>query len=178
MSSSSFLKPIEDHNTMRSEPKRNTVIFICTGNYYRSRFCECLFNGLAEEQGLRWRATSRGLKAWMAANEGPLSEFAAYRLTAMGISFDAERFPIQLSEADLEKADLAVAVKKAEHYDMMLDQLPNWADRIEYWAVDDLDCATAGDALPVCESCVRSLVHRLLLEQERQKAPASFRRAG
>jgi len=163
---------------MRSEPRTNTVIFICTGNYYRSRFSEYLFNALAEEKGLRWRATSRGLKAWIVANDGPISDFAVQRLTEMGVPFDDERFPIQLSEADLENADLAVAVKKAEHQAMMLDQFPAWADRIEYWAVDDLDCATADEALPVCESCVRSLVRRLLVEQERQEAPAALRRAG
>ena len=175
---SSSSHKLEDRNTMRSEPRTNTVIFICTANYYRSRFSEYLFNALAKERGLRWRATSRGLETWMVANEGPLSEFTAYRLTAMGIPFDGERFPIPLSEADLENADLVVAVKKAEHYAMMVDQFPKWADRIEYWAVDDLDCATPDEALPVCEVCVEALVERLLVEQERQRAPAGLRRAG
>ena len=47
------------------------VVFICTANYYRSRFSEYLFNALAEERGLHLAAaTSRGLRAWMAANEG------------------------------------------------------------------------------------------------------------
>ena len=41
-----------------------TVVFICTGNFYRSRFSEYLFNALAKQQGLYWRATSRGLKTW------------------------------------------------------------------------------------------------------------------
>ena len=48
------------------------VVFICTGNFYRSRFCEYLFNALAKKHGLRWRATSRGLRAKTAANEGPI----------------------------------------------------------------------------------------------------------
>jgi protein-tyrosine phosphatase len=161
---------------MRSEPRTNTVIFICTANYYRSRFSEYLFNALAKDRGLRWRATSRGLETRMVANEGPISEFTAYRLTAMGLPFDGKRFPIQLSEADLETADLVVAVKKAEHHAMMLEQFPKWADQIEYWAVDDLDCATADESLPVCESCVTFLVKTLLAEQERAAMP--LRRAG
>ncbi len=175
---SSSSHELEDRNTMRSEPRTNTVIFICTANYYRSRFSEYLFNALAKDRGLRWRAVSRGLETWMVANEGPISEFTAYRLTAMGIPFDGERFPIQLSDADLETADLVVAVKKVEHHAMMVDQFPAWADRIEYWAVDDLDCATADEALSVCEECVAALVERLLVEQERQEAPAGLRRAG
>ena len=96
-----------------------TVVFICTGNFYRSRFSEYLFNALATKSGLYWRATSRGLRAKTAANEGPISEFTAYRLTAVGVPFDWERFPVQLSEADLENADLVVALKKAEHHAMM-----------------------------------------------------------
>lgn len=51
---------------------------------------------------------------------------------------------------------------------LMVEQFPAWADRITYWHVDDLDCATADEALPLCESCVKSLVERLLTEQEKQ----------
>ncbi len=152
-----------------------TVVFICTANYYRSRFSEYLFNALAEKKGLYWRATSRGLQTWMVANEGPLSELAAHRLTALGVPFDGERFPIQLSEADLINAALVIAVKKGEHHAMMLEQFPKWADKIQYWHVDDLDCATADEALPICESCVEFLVKTLLAEQA---APLQLRRAG
>jgi protein-tyrosine phosphatase len=142
--------------------KFKTAIFVCTANYYRSRFSEYLFNALAQQKGLRWRATSRGLKTWLVRqDEGSISEFTAYRLTAMGVPFDSERFPIQLSKTDLENADLVVAVKEAEHRAMMQEQFPEWADRIEYWQVDDLDCATADEALPVLQSCIEALVDRL-----------------
>src|SRR5208337_4446668 len=97
-----------------------TVVFICTGNFYRSRFAEYLFNALAKKRGLFWRATSRGLRAWkVAAHEGPISEFAAYRLTALDVPFDRMRFPIQLSEVDLADADLVIALKKIEHHKIM-----------------------------------------------------------
>jgi protein-tyrosine phosphatase len=38
-----------------------TILFLCTGNYYRSRFAEELFNHHAERAGLYWVAQSRGL---------------------------------------------------------------------------------------------------------------------
>ena len=40
--------------------KRNekTVLFLCTGNYYRSRFAEILFNSVASKLGLPWQASS------------------------------------------------------------------------------------------------------------------------
>ncbi len=149
----------------------NTVLFLCTGNFYRSRFAEYLFNALAKQHGLPWWATSRGLRAKMAEGEGPISEFAAYRLIATGIPFDGERFPVRLSEADLENADLVVALKKAEHHAILLDQFPKWADKIQYWHIDDIDCATPNKALPICEACVKFLVKTLLAERKWQEAP-------
>ncbi len=37
------------------------ILFLCTGNYYRSRFAEKLFNNLATQKNLDWEADSRGL---------------------------------------------------------------------------------------------------------------------
>jgi protein-tyrosine phosphatase len=143
-------------------------MFLCTGNFYRSRFSEHLFNSLAEETGLAWRATSRGIRAAEATNVGPLSDLAAYRLAACDVPFDVDRFPMQLTEADLEKADFVVALKRTEHLPMMVERFPDWADRVQYWQVDDIDCATADQSLPGCETCVRQLVETLLADQERQ----------
>lgn len=165
-----------------SSKKPKTVVFICTANYYRSRFSEYLFDALAKKRGLSWRATSRGLLTWMADGQGPISQFTVERLTAMGVPFDAERFPKQLSEDDLQNADLVIAVKEAEHRAMMQAQFPEWADRIEYWHVDDLDCATPDDALPICQSLIEALVDRLAAQEQSQrnrKMPATeLRRTG
>jgi protein-tyrosine phosphatase len=142
------------------------VLFICTANYYRSRFSEYWFNALAEENGLGWQATSRGLKTWMVDGQGPISRFTVEHLGAKGIHLGRDiRFPLQLTEADLECADLVVAVKEAEHRPMMMEQFPFWADRINYWNVHDLDCQGPEEALPVCEACIETLVQGLLAEQ-------------
>ena len=51
-----------------------TVLFLCTGNYYRSRFAEELFNHQAERADLDWIAQSRGLALERGAyNVGPIS---------------------------------------------------------------------------------------------------------
>jgi protein-tyrosine phosphatase len=92
----------------------------------------------------------------------------------LDVPFDRARFPIQLSELDLEDADLVIALKKIEHHEMMVEQFPTWADRITYWHINDLDYATADEALPLCETCIKSLIDSLLAEQV---APARLRRA-
>ena len=144
-----------------------TVVFVCTANYYRSRFCEHLFNALAPAQGLPWQATSRGLRTWMADGFGPIASFTVARLAARGIHLNGTiRFPLALTAADLEKAQMVVALKEAEHRAMMAEQFPAWADRIAYWHVDDIDCATADEALPVCETCVEALVEQLAHQEQ------------
>ena len=41
--------------------KTNRVLFLCTGNYYRSRYAEEIFNHQAGRDGLGWRAFSRAV---------------------------------------------------------------------------------------------------------------------
>jgi protein-tyrosine phosphatase len=45
----------------------NTVLFLCTGNYYRSRFAEMYLNDLAGRAGIDWSADSRALNISAAA---------------------------------------------------------------------------------------------------------------
>ena len=87
----------------------NQVLFLCSGNYYRSRFAENLFNWLAESNGLHWRADSRGLAVGRSGgNIGPISRHAVERLHALNIPINGDsRSPKQLSEVDLAKSDLS-----------------------------------------------------------------------
>ena len=66
-----------------------TVLFLCTGNYYRSRFAEELFNDSARRAGLDWTATSRGLALELGPVErrpavGPLAGGAGGPRAAVG----------------------------------------------------------------------------------------------
>jgi protein-tyrosine phosphatase len=138
------------------------VIFLCSANYYRSRFAEHFFNWLASQEGLDWRADSRGLLVGHWGDIGCISRYTVEALETRGIPMDGEhRLPKPLTLADLGSAELVVAVKEAEHRPLMAEQFPLWRDRVEYWHVDDLDCATSDEALPVLEDCVRRLVERL-----------------
>ncbi len=142
-----------------SSPKK--ILFLCTGNYYRSRFAEIFFNWQARQRGLQWTAESRGL-ALDGCNYGPISRYTLARLRDQGIDYDADqRFPLPLSEADLRAADLIVAVKEDEHRPLVAARFPAWCDRIEYWHVHDLDCAAPGEAIPHLENELTQLLDRL-----------------
>ena len=78
-----------------------TVLFLCSGNYYRSRFAEHFFNYHAKNDGLRWRADSRGIVG-RHNNPGPISRYAVERLDELGIPLNGSlRYPRQLTKADL-----------------------------------------------------------------------------
>src|SRR5713101_3323630 len=66
-----------------------TVLFLCTGNYYRSRFAEALFNSVAGKLGLPWKASSRGLALERGVNNvGPMEGSAVTALEALGVHSD------------------------------------------------------------------------------------------
>jgi len=58
-------------------------LFICTGNYYRSRFAEAVFNHHAAETNLKWQAFSRGVGHPPCPDDG-LSIHTRNALTARG----------------------------------------------------------------------------------------------
>jgi len=142
-----------------------TVMFLCTGNYYRSRFAEAFFNWHASRRGVSWRATSRGL-ALSVNNPGPMSSHTRVRLAEHCIDCAPyERMPIDVTEDDFATVDHVVAVKQTEHRPLMQRRFPEWLSKVEFWEVHDLDCATPLEAMPHLESEVLALLDRLCGEQ-------------
>jgi protein-tyrosine phosphatase len=137
-----------------------TVLFLCTGNYYRSRFAEVLFNAVAGKMGLPWRASSRGLALERGVNNvGPMAASAVKALEALGVraAEAVTRLPAQVTTDDLERADRVVALKHAEHLPLLQERFPAWAEKVEFWHVDD-----APEVLGLIEQEVMGLVARLL----------------
>jgi protein-tyrosine phosphatase len=145
------------------------VLFLCTGNYYRSRYAEILFNSLAGRMSLPWRASSRGLALERGVNNvGPMAVSAVKALEARGLRAIAEfgRFPIQVTVADFEGAHWIVALKEAEHLPLLQERYPAWAERVEFWQVDD-----APEVLGLIEREVMDLAARLIVGGRKRVAP-------
>jgi protein-tyrosine phosphatase len=148
-----------------SAPDPQRVLFLCSGNYYRSRFAEELFNHLAPGMRVAYRADSAGL--WPECrthNPGPMSAHTISALKERGVPMPAVlRSPRDVSEADLRGALLTVALKEAEHRPLLASRFPAWVERVEFWHVDDVGDAPPSAALPLIERGVRDLLARLAL---------------
>lgn len=128
-----------------------------------------LFNVLASQRNLAWRADSRGL-ALGASNVGPIYPRVLDHLKELGYLAEPEpRLPARLEMVDLEAADLVIALNESEHRPLMLQRFEQWADQIQYWDVPDLHFMKAEEAFSRIEMRTASLVQQLLEEQSLSK---------
>jgi protein-tyrosine phosphatase len=148
---------------MRTPSQPARLLFLCTGNYYRSRFAAILFNVLAAEVGLNWVADSRGLALERGAdNIGPISTHALAGLAARSIPVEPPlRFPLPLQPEDLHASARVIALCEQEHRPLMIERFPPWADRVGYWQVDDVHTAEPTLALAEIERQIRALIDQL-----------------
>jgi protein-tyrosine phosphatase len=120
------------------------VLFVCTGNYYRSRLAEAVFNHLAIARGLTVRAKSRGfsihsVRVSTVQVQGELSKYTRTYLEQNGIDLlHTGSTRTQLTLEDLEDADRIIAMDEMEHRPMVVSSFPEWADKFEYWQFADL----------------------------------------
>jgi protein-tyrosine-phosphatase len=143
-------------------PRSRTVLFLCTGNYFRSRLAERLFNHLARGAGLPWVATSRALAPHPEQrNPGPISAHTLEALRRRGISDDVDRGPLEASEGDLRRGDLVIALNEPEHRPLVAARFPRWEERVEYWRCVDIDVAGPEIAVAGVATEVELLARRL-----------------
>lgn len=140
------------------------LLFICTGNYYRSRFAEAVFNHHAEIRGLGWRAFSRGLAIHLVPNNLPLSGHTIKALAKRGINLrHTSETRAQICGEDFEKADCIIALKSTEHRPMISEHFPEWLEHVTFWDVDDQPHCSPDQALPAIEIQVLRLLDVLAL---------------
>ncbi len=137
------------------------LLFICTGNYYRSRFAEMLFNALARVAHLHWIAESRGIAPERVASSRPVSIDAVRGLAVRGIESETDhRYPEKVQEHDLMSARLVIGLNEREHRWYLEENFPAWKGEVEYWHVNDLGLTPADRAMSEIEDLVRGLIVR------------------
>jgi protein-tyrosine phosphatase len=143
--------------------KTNRVLFLCTGNYYRSRYAEEIFNHRVGLEGLGWRAFSRAVAEKLSPqNVGPISPYTLEALQARGIApGGAARNPVLCTLDDFAQAELVVALKDAEHRPMIAQRFAGAAHRVQYWDVDDIEYLDPKTALRKIDEQVGLLIESL-----------------
>jgi len=143
-----------------ADARARQVLFLCSGNYYRSRFAEELFNHYAKRKDLDWRASSRALAIELNSdNVGPISQFTIEALTDRDIApSGSTRFPLMCRIEDLESADLVIAMKEAEHRPLITERFAGWQDRVTYWHVHDIDAAKPAEATAMIDHLIQDLI--------------------
>jgi predicted translation initiation factor SUI1 len=76
------------------------------------------------------------------------------------------RFPIQVRVEDFEAAHWIVALKEAEHLPLLQERYTAWAEKVEFWQVDDTP-----EVLGLNEREVMDLAARLLVGGRKRVAP-------
>lgn len=114
-------------------------------------------------KALNGRSASRGLALERGQNNvGPISKYARQGLLSRNIQLsDDFRFPLSLTEADLNKAHQVIAVDETEHRPLMQARFPDWENKIDYWCVHDIDQAIPDDALKQLENHIHDLISKL-----------------
>ncbi len=103
------------------------VLFVCSGNAYRSPVAEALLKKLKPEV----EVDSAGIDPATL-----ISEAAKKYLTRENAKNRLKKAPEGLSERDLDKYDLIIAMKP-EHRDVVTSKCPECKNRIVVWNIDD-----------------------------------------
>ena len=143
---------------MRDRSSASRLLFLCTGNFYRSRFAEEYWNARAEQEALAWRADSRALAdPPTAENLTSMSSDALAELARLGLRpRGAERAPLSMRGEEFARYERVIALDRDEHLPMVQRSFPSHMERIEYWDIGDVWKEEP-------ESAMRRLVRRLEL---------------
>jgi len=149
------------------QPQDPLALFVCTGNYYRSRFAHHLFEHLVQQHRLNWRADSAGLRVdfEQKINPGPISKVTLASLAQRGVTVTNPRMPRDLTVQDLQSADRVILLDEPEHRPMMQVRFPDWQDRVTYWKVIDVPPSASFHPMDAIDPLVRALVDELAAER-------------
>jgi protein-tyrosine phosphatase len=137
------------------------VLFLCSGNYYRSRYAELYFLArITPETG--WSAISRGLRL-SPENEGSIFPAVIERLRSLGIPFPPViRPPRTFALTEVRRAERIIALDENEHRPLVESMLPEFSERIVYWHVPDVEYMPSEHAFLLIERQVDILIRSLV----------------
>ncbi len=117
------------------------VLFLCSGNYYRSRIAEEYFNYLSTINNSDYTAYSKALRQDLGntGNVGFIAKEAIEILEAINVEIKSkQRMPESVNYSDFEQADIVIAMDETEHKPMMEKFFPLYKNKVVYFNVGDV----------------------------------------
>jgi len=142
----------------KNTPPKKQVLFLCTGNYYRSRFAELYFNHKAVNTN--WISFSRGLNL-NPHNSGKIFSFVTEELFKLGVSVENQPYPQKVEAKDFEKADMIIGLNKNEHQKMIEKKFPQFKEEVIYWDIADVFEKDSSSEVPKIIQNVDQLIEQL-----------------
>jgi len=124
------------------------ILFVCTGNSYRSPVAEALLKKIREDL----ESESAGTQP-----AGIIAPNAKKFLEREDALEKLKRTPEGIDQKNLEEYDLIVAMKQ-NHKNEILRQYPQMEDRIEVWNIDDPIYLPYGSDEEVFEEIKRKVI--------------------
>lgn len=134
---------------------KEKVLFVCTGNYYRSRFAEIYYNHCVGKQ----MSFSRGFEVFMGRNEGSISAYTEKFLHELGIvRYNRNQLPVQITDQDFEIAGRIIFLDGEEHLPMYKKYFPKRQDEITIWSFPDIQFQSPELILPAIKEKIDDLI--------------------
>ncbi|MGQ9460009.1 MAG: arsenate-mycothiol transferase ArsC [Candidatus Bathyarchaeaceae archaeon] len=124
------------------------ILFVCTGNSYRSPVAEALLKKIQGDLKVESAGTQPA---------GMIASNAKKFLERENALEKLKRMPEGIDEKNLEEYDLIVAMKQ-NHKNEILRRFPQMEDRIEVWNIDDPIYLPYGSDEEVFEEIKRKVI--------------------
>jgi len=112
---------------MKNEDRKFRVLFVCTGNAYRSPICEALLKKLRPDLEVDSAGTRLTSKIRKDSREYLMSEDAIQYL---------KKTPESIDSKQLERFDTIIAMEQ-KHKDSVLKKCPECKNKVVVWGVRD-----------------------------------------
>ena len=146
------------------------LLFVCSGNYYRSRFAEAYFNYLSEMFNLNTTSESRGLAIHfadeLAEEHGEISTDTLERCNDLGIPnryWEKNRESLELK--DFNNFDEIICLDIEEHAPMIKEQFPDKIYSVNYFKVKDVFDWSPNKTLDTIAELILTMVSAIRKEE-------------
>jgi protein-tyrosine phosphatase len=115
-----------------------SILFICTGNWYRSRFAESYLKSKGYKHVLSRGVNVNNNKKRKYREIHKQSSLVKNKLKELGLEkYINNKTPKQLTENDMLKSNKIILINKKEHYSYIIKKYPKYKNKLIVWNIRD-----------------------------------------